>query len=261
SVRWALDPAYVPAGNGGFLRDDAYLAVVLVTNEDDCSVPDDSELFDPRQTLMSDPLGPLWSFRCNEFGHICNNNGVIGPPPRGAVDGLTDCVSNDHGMLTSVADEIAFLRSLKSNPNQVFVSAITGPATPYGIELVDRTTPFGVTEPQANMKHSCMQSSGEYADPAVRLRQWTMGFGANGLVVPICADDFKPALSQFGGALAHGVGPNCVTGTDAIDPATGTFACRVVDRYTLPDNRRIDTVIHPCTISPFPDDTCWTIQP
>ena len=25
--------------------------------------------------LMSDPLGPYWSFRCNEFGHLCNING------------------------------------------------------------------------------------------------------------------------------------------------------------------------------------------
>jgi hypothetical protein len=71
-VRWALDPSYVPTGNEGFLRDDAQLAVILVTNEDDCSVPDD-----PSQELMSDPLGPLWSFRCNEFGHLS-------PPARAA---------------------------------------------------------------------------------------------------------------------------------------------------------------------------------
>ncbi len=71
SVRWALDPLNVPTGNDGFLRFDAYLAVVLLTNEDDCSIPDDSDLVDPTQTTMSSPLGPLWSWRCNEFGHLC----------------------------------------------------------------------------------------------------------------------------------------------------------------------------------------------
>ena len=84
SVRWALDPSNVPDGNEGFLRPDAFLAVVLITNEDDCSVPDDSDLVDPTQTTMIDPLGPLWSYRCNEFGHLCNINGMLQPPPRGA---------------------------------------------------------------------------------------------------------------------------------------------------------------------------------
>src|SRR5262249_13138248 len=32
-----------PAGNANFLRDDALLAVIFVTNEDDCSVPPDSQ--------------------------------------------------------------------------------------------------------------------------------------------------------------------------------------------------------------------------
>ena len=82
SVRWSLDPVNPPRGNEGFLREDATLAVVLITNEDDCSVPDDSDLADPTQTRMADPLGPFQSFRCNEFGHLCNINGTMQPPPR-----------------------------------------------------------------------------------------------------------------------------------------------------------------------------------
>src|SRR5215831_3171607 len=61
-----------PAGNQGFLRDAALLAVILVDDEDDCSVPPDSMLFDPSQTMLSDPLGPLASFRCTEFGITCD---------------------------------------------------------------------------------------------------------------------------------------------------------------------------------------------
>src|SRR6185295_10905021 len=71
SVRWALDPLNVPPGNEGFLRPDAFLAVILITNEDDCSVPDDSDMIDPQQMTMASALGPLWSWRCNEFGHLC----------------------------------------------------------------------------------------------------------------------------------------------------------------------------------------------
>src|SRR5262249_3915319 len=52
-----------PAENAGFLRDGALLAVILLTNEDDCSAPVDSDLFDTTQSSVSDPLGPLASFR------------------------------------------------------------------------------------------------------------------------------------------------------------------------------------------------------
>jgi hypothetical protein len=261
SVRWALDPRSPPPGNAGFLRSDAYLAVVLITNEDDCSLPDDSTLIDTTQELMSDPLGPLWSFRCNEFGHLCNINGTLQPPPRGAATNLTDCVSNDTatGRLTRIADEIAFLKSLKADPNQILVAAITGPVTPYNINMVSRTTSHGVTEDQPDTGHSCMQSTGEYADPAVRLAQWVKSF-QYGRLLPICTPSFAPALDDVANHLAHNIGPTCVTGPFPIDPSTGTYACRVVDRNALPDGRHIDTVVPPCATGAT-GGVCWTLMP
>jgi hypothetical protein len=50
-----------PTTNAGFLRPNAYLAIVAVTNEDDCSVPASSDQFDPSSLLVTDPLGPLTS--------------------------------------------------------------------------------------------------------------------------------------------------------------------------------------------------------
>ena len=82
-------------GNVVFCVPDATLAVVLITNEDDCSVPDDSDLIDPSQKLMSDPLGPFWSFRCNEFGHLCNINGTHAAAAARPADHLQGCVSNE----------------------------------------------------------------------------------------------------------------------------------------------------------------------
>jgi hypothetical protein len=53
AMRAALEKGMDPrdADNGGFLRSDSFVVVVLVTNQDDCSVPADSDLFDPSQTL------------------------------------------------------------------------------------------------------------------------------------------------------------------------------------------------------------------
>ena len=83
SVTYALHKGQDPLDpdNGGFLRPDASLAIILFTNEDDCSVPDDSLLIDPGVNSVTDPtgLGALSSYRCNEFGHLCGG----APPPHG----------------------------------------------------------------------------------------------------------------------------------------------------------------------------------
>jgi hypothetical protein len=59
--------------NAGFLRGDANLAVVIIADEDDCSV------LDPAMLGPASPaLGPLGSFRCTRFGpksgtvSVCN---------------------------------------------------------------------------------------------------------------------------------------------------------------------------------------------
>src|SRR5262249_59114045 len=89
AVERALGPN-APSGNAGFLRDYAFLGIVLITDEDDCSAPADSQLFDPSQNSNADPLGPLASFRCTEFGILCGGQS----PPRLAAGPLSNCVSN-----------------------------------------------------------------------------------------------------------------------------------------------------------------------
>lgn len=56
--------------NAGFLRDTAFLGVVFLTDEDDCST-EDTQMFDTSQNSIDSELGFLSSFRCNEFGVTC----------------------------------------------------------------------------------------------------------------------------------------------------------------------------------------------
>src|SRR6185295_3308938 len=128
-----------PAENAGFLRDDAFLAVVLITNEDDCSAPINSVFFDPSSRLVTDPLGPLASFRCNQYGHVCRLNGKDVHPSAQTVGELTDCRSAEDGKLTKVAEFVGALRKLKSDPARIFLAAIAGPTSPYAVELVTPT--------------------------------------------------------------------------------------------------------------------------
>src|SRR3982751_2775736 len=94
------DGAAAPEENAGFLRKDAYLVVVLITNEDDCSASPGVPLFDGSNgsLTLDSRLGPPRNFRCNEFGHLCGGK----PPNRNAPNNdvnqtmsYDNCVSND----------------------------------------------------------------------------------------------------------------------------------------------------------------------
>ena len=261
SVRWALDPLTMPPGNRGFLRDDAYLGVVLLTNGDDCSVPDDSDLLDPLQQHMSDPDGPFSSFRCNEFGHLCNINGSLQHPLRGVNSNLTSCISDDTatGRETKVADEVAFLKGLKADPSQVLVAAIAGPTVPYDVEMQNRTLTDGTIELQPSTDHSCVQNTGEYGDPAIRIQQWVQGFGDHGLMQTVCAPSFAPALMLVASALGKLSGPSCLSGPFRTNPTTQQPDCRVVDRDTSSGSGRIDTVVPNCAEAGA-GQVCWTLS-
>jgi hypothetical protein len=247
-----LDPINTPSTNAGFLRPDAFLVVVLVTNEDDCSIPDDSDLVDPTQTTMSDPLGPFWSYRCNEFGHLCNINGSLQSPPRGPASTLQGCISNDEpsGKLTHLGDEIAFLKSLKNDPSEVMVAALTGPATPYSVEMIEQGLD---TEMHPNVEHSCQFSLGEYGDPSVRLTQWAAAFGASGSVESICADTFDPAMQRIGNRVAGLFRPACSSGPIA---ASGQPSCRVIDQAAA-GNTVTETLLPNCNDNGNAAP-CWT---
>ena len=198
----------VDPDNGGFLRPDAFLAIVMLTNEDDCSVPSDSMLFDPNQQTLADPLGGLQSYRCNEFGHWCDQ-----PLPHvatGLPATLTNCRSAEDGKLVTVSEIFFFLKSLKPNPSQIFVAAIAGPSSPYTVQSHLFTLGTGATEVQPQIAHSCttVAATGipDYADPAVRVGQFVRAFGPNGVFETICADDFGPMMTRIATALV-GTGP------------------------------------------------------
>ena len=67
------DGSPAPASNAGFLRPDAQLAIIVLSNEDDCSAPVNTPLYSLNgyQQNISNPLGPIANYRCNQFGHLC----------------------------------------------------------------------------------------------------------------------------------------------------------------------------------------------
>ncbi|HTA17912.1 MAG TPA: hypothetical protein VK989_01385 [Polyangia bacterium] len=264
------DGAMPPTTNSGFLRDDAYLAVILITNEDDCSAPPNTTLFNQNSQLVSDPLGPLQSYRCNEFGHLCGGK----PPPRLSMAGqmvdLTGtCVSAEDGRELRVADVVTNLKKIKSNPANVLVAAIAGPPAPY----IVGTTPPTLDDPAGAwpvVEHSCTEADGTYGDPAIRINQWVQAFQGNGIFETICNDNFSLALQGIADLINKKIGAPCVSGNilDTKD-APWTAAdmsppdCTVIDHAENAANSMVvDTPVAQCPGNTTAGATsrCWALS-
>ncbi len=220
-----------PSTNGGFLRDDAMLAIIILSNEDDCSAPADTTLYSVNggQQNVSNPLGPIANYRCNQFGHLCadpQTGALIAPPLSPPPDAqgtstaptldLTNCMSNDvSGLLTPVEQFVSDIRALKSDPdNQIIVSAIISPPTPYTVswlpEMNGQNTQPGELWPQ--MEHSCgaagsvnpestsTSTDGSFGDPGVRIAQFVHAF-PRGRITSVCDASYAAAFTDIATAI------------------------------------------------------------
>jgi hypothetical protein len=190
SVARALgaDGSPPPPQNAGFLRPDAVLAIVLVSNEDDCSAPPGSPLYNPTSSTLASMY-------------------VVTYSPAGGPD---NCVSAEsQGLLLPVAaggftDQID---ALKADPtNQVVVAAFAGPPTEYTVAW--QTPPSGHdTGPWPFIRPSCLDMpSLTFADPAVRIHQFVGEFGTNGLFDTYCQADYGATLAALAARLNQLIG-------------------------------------------------------
>ncbi len=256
SVRRALGgEGAAPPENNGFLRDNAFLAVILITDEDDCSAPANSDLFDPAQKFLSDTYGPFSSYRCNEFGHLCG--GVR--PPRTSASGITGCQSAEGaGKLIPVVDFVNFFKSVKGgSPNKVIMAAITGPAGPYAVEVDTMGFP--------RITDSCQSSNGG-ASPGVRMNEFIKAFGSSGTSFSICQDNFSPAMDRIAQEIGKRLATQCMDGTLLTQDGTvvtennkDEAECQVTDRTLVRGDLTTETSVPNCTKANggFP---CWTFK-
>jgi hypothetical protein len=183
SVQAALGPG-APAKNAGFLRPDALLAIVLVTDEDDCSgTPEGDALLAPSMD----------SYTCNVLGHECLMDGHYAPPPSDrALADIQGCRSSENSRMLKIGDLVPFVKALKADRlADIVLAAITGPPQPYTVELA----------PQAQVAPSCTSGTGVVAVPAVRIKQLVNGLGASGLFYSAC-DPLATSLQAIGARIA-----------------------------------------------------------
>jgi hypothetical protein len=267
------DGQAAPLENQGFLRPDAFLTIVMLTNEDDCSAKPTAPLFDTtKNTNIGSEVGPPANFRCNEFGHVCKNAaGMLGRPSRKAPNNdvmstvsYTDCASDESGeYLLTVADTASKLKALKADPGQIAVVSIQGPSAPYTVTWKAPSTAdssCGASScPWPVIGHSCTASDGTFADPGVRTAQLAGAFGDNGLVLSICDTNYGPALDRTAELINRLVGPTCLTGGVPLDLKTGDPDCKVTEHYTNDVGAVVDKAVPFCGAS-VGVPPCWHLD-
>ncbi|HWO24445.1 MAG TPA: hypothetical protein VNO30_37125 [Kofleriaceae bacterium] len=243
--------------NATFLRPDAFLAVIFLADEDDCTFAK-SSILGPE----SPSLGPLQSFRCNRFGHTC------------AIGGRTDAEMNQTGTkdqcspnessqyLEKVQSFVDFVKGLKGDVNKVVVAGIMGEISPYQVEL---RAPPGGGSPIPSVAHSCSYKGAtgmdEVADPPTRIKFFLDQFPNRSTFTTICQQDLSGGLQLIAQLLKAAIGDPCIEGKLAdVDPGTAgdQFDCSVSDVTNARKPGQMETVLPACDEA-ISNKPCWRI--
>lgn len=224
--------------NDGFLRNDpnaglSLIAVVIVTDEEDCSSLRTDHFIPPNQLAADDPL------RSQDLNLRCFYN-----PDN----------------LFSVDRYIEGLKQLRpGNPNLVIFATIAGVPEDLvteqvlsGVDLTDELSrnqfydglladnrmqereQQGTMPGQGQLEPSCNTATG-LAFPPRRIIQVAKGFGANGVVQSICQSDFTPAIDAIIDVIARNLGAVCLP-RRLVRNSEGKVDCNVVWELPAPNS-------------------------
>lgn len=191
AARVALYEAITPE-NSGFLRRDAFLAIIIISDEDDCSGETTSDLY---LDDLAYP-GTTASFRCSHTGHVCNG----AAPPLAEFDvPLESCQANPAGRLIKVDEIVESIRALKARPDQqILVSGI------FGWPREGQVGRYSYVRRREGLDVNavCESFNNGESFPGLRLKKFVESFGAASSFHSICDNDFSPTLTKIGEKLA-----------------------------------------------------------
>lgn len=271
----------------GFIRDHALLAVIIVTDEADCSMsPSTLE-----RVLTTDDAIGLWSDPTAEqpTSAVCWNAGV---ECEGGPGTYTSCRAVDKdlsGELTApesavlhpvsryvdALNEVGARKEARGGNGQVLTAVIAG--VPLDYPQTGVVTYSDSSDPAFNLEYGIGPGCGQGTEmvwnppgiPPVRMLDVAEHFTVEGTgrnVFSICDDDYAVALEQIAAAIAKLGGRACVPGcvADANAAASGFQPdCTLVEETVASGMPPV--AVPPCRPDPetgwdFPtrqDDLCW----
>ena len=249
SMQIALD------GNGynqGFLREDAFLAIVFITDEDDCSSEQELFFSDPTADLSSE-LGPLKSFRCFEHGVTCGEDDLRSEGLKSSCDAL-----DSSRFMTPISSYVDFLENLKGDLSLVMTAAISGPvnrdvfvsaevdALGNDFSKVSKTCTTNESDPNAGAVSPYRLA--RFIDATSPLASPLKSICSNGLEEPL--DEIASSFGEVFDACLPGELMDSELSLEGIQPE-----CAVTDAST-DGNGTNEVVIPKCELGELP---CWFV--
>ncbi len=228
-------------GNAGFLRPEAKLAVIVIADEDDCSLAHHA-LFETSDTTEI-------NFRCTSSGVVCTDSPDLTQPGQ-----RTMCKPQDSSQyLEPIAGYADYIKSLKPNwRDDVLVAGIIGDSSPFGIVLDAKQHPI--------LDQSCRYNGSDGAFPALRTSSFLDQFPQT-TQQTICGADLSAAMVEIAAQLKRSFGDPCWEGEIAdLDPGTPGLQpdCSISDVQVLPDGTSKELDLLPsCSSGEIP---CWRLE-
>lgn len=298
----ALQWAFYLDGNQSqweFLRPEAYLGIVLLTDEDDCSAPSDSHMFD----VLPNTEAP--SLRCTTRAYQCKDTTLAYPTTAAAAAPWESCSARDDvtcessvdtsqatscnplSNIKTIADAVKGLKGAEAD-DKILVAGIYG--TPRSDDATIRSfridmTPVAVNgNPGYDYWPICydpkfMPSGSGWDKTAaengavggLRINAFLNQFNEKSrLAYSICESDFGPAMAGIGKALRNKIDNLCVPFklVDTSDEPGIQADCRIVDRvpHVVKDSDGHSTQVYEELPNSIPrcDSTrqpeCWEVK-
>lgn len=265
--------------NKGFLREDALLVVVFLTDRDDASAPPDSDAFDGAKNRPYEDRYDAARFGvlcCPPGRQTCEPRELVFPPDGDSGGPLAGCrpapnlpTSAGPGKLFDVRRYIDFfnkplgLGGVKSNPLDVVLVGIDGPEEPFQVIQANPQTPaaeaFAACAPLAPagqppcvpvLERSCRNpSQPEFrAEPAVRLNT-VIRSSRKFAIESICESNYAVALDSTAKEIVSAVSGGCIP--FALPPDANGGRCRDAEDCPAGDlcNAKGDCVRVHCTVT------------
>ena len=259
----------------GFMREDALLAVIFVTDEADCSMDDETQFW-----IQSDGT-VFWTDPTRSTSGVCWAAGVTCSGGPGVYD---DCVAVDkgrNGLPTSDPDdavlypldryvdvltEIAEQKQIEGGQGEVLVALLAGVPVDYpqtGV-LIYEDSVFPDFNTEYGIGPGCGKGTETVHDPPgippVRLKEFAETFATDTRnVFSICSPDYGVALTDIASAIGEINERACVNGC-VVDAAAGAPGlqpdCTLVQAF---GDGSPDAAVQPCILFDsgwdFPGDT------
>lgn len=220
------------AENAQFLRSNSTLAVVFVTDEDDCSVQLARRNENNPMTVNCDPTQPDTAscfnpdFRCFARSVQCKET-LLTPGIK------TDCTERPNNYLSSVDSYVKFLKTLRPM-NKLLVSGIwTLPAVSGGgrVEVASSgsgATPFLNRAPGTKASCSSAVDSSIYGQAQLRLSKFASQLPGS-IETSICdTNNYAAALTQIADHVSQKLSASCLAKPPRLS-ASGRPECLVGD--------------------------------